>query len=168
VIENAKDLITKEKTDEFKLQCQKDQLSAALETEEHWGRTWAVSSIASWNEGFAEDIHMSKKRGRHDIEVESANNEEQFATRFFNFMRKHPELIITQVSVPQINFDIGTAMPWVVPPPSSAIFAPDHQKYTADDINEPTTCTLLYCVGYSDNAWSAHSIRVCSGRSDHD
>jgi hypothetical protein len=53
---------------------------------------------------------MSKKRGRHDIEVESANNEEQFATRFFNFMRKHPELIITQVSVPQINFDIGTAM----------------------------------------------------------
>jgi hypothetical protein len=54
---------------------------------------------------------MSKKRGRHDIEVESANNEEQFATRFFNFMRKHPELIITQVFVPQINFDIGTAMP---------------------------------------------------------
>jgi hypothetical protein len=39
VIENAKDLITKEKTDEFKLQRQKDQLSAALETKEHRGHT---------------------------------------------------------------------------------------------------------------------------------
>jgi hypothetical protein len=53
---------------------------------------------------------MNKKRGRHNTEVESANNEEQFATRFFNSMRKHPKLNITQVSVPQINFDIGTAM----------------------------------------------------------
>jgi hypothetical protein len=39
VIENAKDLVTKEKIDEFKLQCQKDQLSATIETEEHRGRT---------------------------------------------------------------------------------------------------------------------------------
>jgi hypothetical protein len=35
VIENAKDLITKEKTGKFKLRCQKEQLSAALETEDH-------------------------------------------------------------------------------------------------------------------------------------
>jgi hypothetical protein len=33
---------------------------------------------------------MYKKHERHDIEVESANNEEQFASQFFNFMRKHP------------------------------------------------------------------------------
>jgi hypothetical protein len=33
---------------------------------------------------------MYKKRGRHDIEAESANNEEQFASQFFNFLRKHP------------------------------------------------------------------------------
>jgi hypothetical protein len=39
VIENAKDLITKEKTSEFKLQCRKDHVSAALETEEHQDRT---------------------------------------------------------------------------------------------------------------------------------
>jgi hypothetical protein len=39
VIENAKELVTKEKTDKFKPQHQKDQLSAALETEEHRGRT---------------------------------------------------------------------------------------------------------------------------------
>jgi hypothetical protein len=90
VIENAKDLITKEKTDKFKQQRQKDQLSAALETEEHRGRTRAISSIASWKEGFAEDIHMYKKCGRHDIEAEFANNEEQFASQFFNFLRKHP------------------------------------------------------------------------------
>jgi hypothetical protein len=30
---------------------------------------------------------MYKKRGRHDIFAESANNEEQFASQFFNFMR---------------------------------------------------------------------------------
>jgi hypothetical protein len=48
VIENAKDIITKEKTSEFKPQRQKDQLSAALETEEHRGHARAISSIASW------------------------------------------------------------------------------------------------------------------------
>jgi hypothetical protein len=58
VIENVKDLITKEKIGKFKPQCQKDQLSIALETEEHRGCTRAISSIASWNEGFTEDIHM--------------------------------------------------------------------------------------------------------------
>jgi hypothetical protein len=69
---------------------------------------------------------MYKKCGRHDIEVESTNNEEQFITQFFNFMRKHPELIISQVSVPQINFDIATTTPRVVPPPRSASSTPDH------------------------------------------
>jgi hypothetical protein len=43
---------------------------------------------------------MYKKHGRHDIEVESANNDEQFASQFFNFMRKHPKLVISQVSIP--------------------------------------------------------------------
>jgi hypothetical protein len=55
-----------------------------------------------------EDIHLYKKRGRHDIDAESLNNEEQFATQFFNSMRKHPDIIISQVSVPQINLDINT------------------------------------------------------------
>jgi hypothetical protein len=110
VVENTKELITKEKIDEFKSQRQKDQLSAALETEEHRGHTQVVSSIASWKEGFMEDIHMYKKHGKHDIDVESANNEEQFATQFFNFMKKHPDIVISQVSVPQIKLDIGTAL----------------------------------------------------------
>jgi hypothetical protein len=56
-MENAKDLVTKEKTNEFKLWHQKEQLSAALKTEEHRGCTRAISSIASWKEGFVEDIH---------------------------------------------------------------------------------------------------------------
>jgi hypothetical protein len=108
VIENAQDLITKEKTGEFKLQRQKDQLSVALETEEHRGRTRAISSIASWKKGFTEEIHMYK-HGRHNIDAESIDNEEQFATQLFNFIRKHPYIIISQVSVPQINLDISTA-----------------------------------------------------------
>jgi hypothetical protein len=100
VIENAKDLITKEKTDEFKPLHQKDQHNAAPEIEEHRGHTRAVSSNASWKEGFAEDIHMYKKRGRLDIDAESANNIEQFATQFYNFMRKHPDIIISKMSIP--------------------------------------------------------------------
>jgi hypothetical protein len=39
VIENAKDFIIKVKTSKFKPQHQKDQLSAALKTKEHRGRT---------------------------------------------------------------------------------------------------------------------------------
>jgi hypothetical protein len=45
MIENAKDLITKEKIGEFEPQRQKDQLSTALETEEHQDCKRAVSSI---------------------------------------------------------------------------------------------------------------------------
>jgi hypothetical protein len=56
-MENVKYLVTKEKTSEFKPWHQKDQLSAALKTEEHQGRTRAISSIASCKEGFVEDIH---------------------------------------------------------------------------------------------------------------
>jgi hypothetical protein len=147
VIENTKDLITKKKTSKFKPQCQKDQLSVALEIEEHRGRTRAISSFASWKEGLVEDIHMYKKRGRHDIEAEATNNEEQFASQFFNFMRKHPKLVISQVSVPQINLEVGTAMPQVVPALSSASSAPDNQKHPVDDINESTPYTLLYVKG---------------------
>jgi hypothetical protein len=94
-----------------------------------------------------EDIHMYKKHGRHDIDAESVNNEEQFVTQFFNFMRKHPDIIISQVFVPQINLDIITALLRAVPALSSAGSAPVHQKYPVDDINEPTLCTLLYVKG---------------------
>jgi hypothetical protein len=52
--------------------------------------------------GFTEYIHIYKKRGRHDKDADSANNnEDQFATLFFNFTRKHPDIIISQVSIPQ-------------------------------------------------------------------
>jgi hypothetical protein len=51
------------------------------------------------------------------------------------------------VSIPQINLDISTAPPRVVPAPSSAGSAPNHQKYPVNDINEPTPCTLLYVKG---------------------
>jgi hypothetical protein len=38
---------------------------------------------------------MYKKCERHDIDAEFANNEEQFATQFFNTTRKHPDIIIS-------------------------------------------------------------------------
>jgi hypothetical protein len=83
---------------------------------------------------------MYKKCGRHGIDAESINNEEPFATQFFNFMRKHLDIDISQVSVPQINLDIRTGFT-----PKSADSTPNHLKYPVDDINEPTPCTLL-CV----------------------
>jgi hypothetical protein len=77
---------------------------------------------------------MYKKRGRPNKDVESINNnEDQFATRFFNFMIKHLDIIISQVSIQQINLDISTGFT-----PSGAGSAPDHQKYHVDGINELT------------------------------
>jgi hypothetical protein len=90
---------------------------------------------------------MYKKHGRHDIEAESTNNKEQFASQFFNFMRKHLKLIIIQVSFPQINLEVDTATPEVVLAPSSVGSTPDNQKYHVDDISEPTPCTLFYVNG---------------------
>jgi hypothetical protein len=139
VIENVKDLITKEKTSKLRPQRQKDQLSTSIETEEHRGRTRAISSIVSWKEWFVKDIHMYKKCGRHDKDEDFANNdEEQFATKFFNFMRKHPDIVISQLSTPQINLDIGTRFTL-----SSADSAPDNQKYHMDDINDSPLHTTL-------------------------
>jgi hypothetical protein len=51
------------------------------------------------------------------------------------------------VSVPQINLEVGTATPQVVPSLSSADSTPNNQKYPTDDINETTPCTLLYVKG---------------------
>jgi predicted metal-binding protein len=142
VIENVKDLITKEKTSKLRPQRQKDQLSTSIETEEHRGHTRAISSIVSWKEWFVKDIHMYKKCGRHDKDEDFANNdEEQFATKFFNFMRKHPDIVISQLSTPQINLDIGTGFTL-----SSADSAPDNQK-TIWMTSMTHPFTLLYVKG---------------------
>jgi hypothetical protein len=47
VVKKAKTLTAKEKTGEFKSQQERDQLSIAIENEEHHGRTRAISSITS-------------------------------------------------------------------------------------------------------------------------
>jgi hypothetical protein len=67
VVEKAKTLTAKEKTDEFKSQRGRDQLSAALKNEEHRGRTQAISSIASWKEGFTDESHLYKKSKTQEI-----------------------------------------------------------------------------------------------------
>jgi hypothetical protein len=90
---------------------------------------------------------MYKEHGRHDKEAESISNEEQFASQFFNFLRKHSELVTGLESVPQLNLEVSTAMPQVVPALSSVSSTPDNQKYHVDDINEPTPCTILYVKG---------------------
>jgi hypothetical protein len=85
MVEKAKTLTAKEKTGEFKSQWERDQLSAALENEEHRSRTRAISSVALWKEGFADESHLYKKRKIQEI---VHNAEERFAQQFFNFMRK--------------------------------------------------------------------------------
>jgi hypothetical protein len=91
VIEKAKTLAAKEKTGEFKSQHERDQLSVALENEEHHGRIRAISSIASWKEGFVNESHLYKKRRTHE---HAHNDEEAFAQQFFNFMREKTHNIL--------------------------------------------------------------------------
>jgi hypothetical protein len=87
VIEKAKTLAAKEKTSELKSQQERDQLTVVLENKEHRGRTRAISSIASWKEGFEDESHLYKKGNTQEI---AQNTEEIFAQQFFNFMRKPP------------------------------------------------------------------------------
>jgi hypothetical protein len=67
VIEKDKTLAAKEKTDEFKSQRKRDQLSIALKNEEHRGHTQAISSIASWKEGVVDESHLYKKHKTQEI-----------------------------------------------------------------------------------------------------
>jgi hypothetical protein len=66
---------------------ERDQLSATLENEEHRGLTRAISSIASWKEGFEDESHLYKKHKTQEI---VHNAKETFAQQFFNLMRKNP------------------------------------------------------------------------------
>jgi hypothetical protein len=76
MVERAKTLIVKEKTSEFKSHRERDQLSATLEREEHHSRIGAISSIASWKEGFADEYHMYMKCKTQEI---AHNAKETFA-----------------------------------------------------------------------------------------
>jgi hypothetical protein len=76
MVEKAKTLTAKEKTGKFKSQRERDQLNAALENEEYRGRTLAISSIASWKEGFVDESHMYRKHKTQEI---AHNAEETFA-----------------------------------------------------------------------------------------
>jgi hypothetical protein len=76
MIEKSKTLTAKEKTGKFKSQWERDQLSAALKNEEHHGHTRAISSIASWKEGFVDESHLYKKCKAQEI---AHNAEETFA-----------------------------------------------------------------------------------------
>jgi hypothetical protein len=76
VVEKAKSLTAKENTDEFTSQRERDQLSTALENEEHRGRTRAISSIVSWKEGFADESHLYMKCKTHEM---AHNTKEIFA-----------------------------------------------------------------------------------------
>jgi hypothetical protein len=72
------------------------------------------------------------------------NDEETFAQQFFNFMRKNPQYIM-QMPIPEINLDLSvTVQPFTL---SSAVSAPNKDKYHVDDIKDPTPCTLIYVKG---------------------
>jgi hypothetical protein len=75
-IEKAKTLAAKEKTGEFKSWWERDELRIALENEEHRCCIWAISSIASWKEGFTDESHLYKRCKTQDI---AHNAEEIFA-----------------------------------------------------------------------------------------
>jgi hypothetical protein len=80
MVEKAMTLTAKERTGEFKSHRKSDQLNTTLENEEHRDRTQAISSIASWKEGFVDQSHLYRKRKTHEI---AHNAEETFAQQFF-------------------------------------------------------------------------------------
>jgi hypothetical protein len=144
MVERAKTLVAKEKTGEFKSRRERDQLNVALENEEHHCRTRAISSIASWKEGFADESHLYKKRKTQEI---AHNAEETFAQQFFNFMRK-PSQYVLQMPSSEINLDLGATVqqPFALSSTSSAPNR-DKDKYPVDDIKDPIPCTLMYVKG---------------------
>jgi hypothetical protein len=141
VVEKAKTLTTKEKTGEFKSRRERDQLNVAVENEEHRDCTRAISSIASWKEGFTDESHLYKKCKTQEI---AHNAEETFAQQLFNFMRKNLQYVV-QIPSPEINLDLGVTVQQPFPL-SSVGSAPnkDKNKYHVDDIKNPTPCTLIY------------------------
>jgi hypothetical protein len=161
VVQKVKTLAAKEKTGEFKSQRERDQLSVALENEEHRGRTRVISTIASWKEGFADESHMCKKRKTHEI---VHNDEETFAQHFFNFMRKNPQYI-TQMPIPEINLDLGADFqPFA---PSNAGSTPNKDKYPMDDIKDCTPCTLMYVKGRTSRTIKAAEATMMPSRILH-
>jgi hypothetical protein len=107
---------------------------------------------------------MYKKHGRYDKDVESPNNDEkQFVTQLFNFMRKYTNIGISHVFVPKVNLDIDTRLTL-----NSGGSAPDNQKYHVDDIKEHTPCTLLlYVKGRTLRTIEVANTIVMSGRIMH-
>jgi hypothetical protein len=93
-VEKAKTLAAKDKTHEFKSQWERDQLSTALENEEHHGCTWAISSIASQKEWFADESHLYKKRKIHEI---AHNAEEAFAQQFLILWEKTHNMLCRSI-----------------------------------------------------------------------
>jgi hypothetical protein len=160
VVEKAKTITTKEKTGELKSQRQKDQLNAALENKEHHSHTRAISSIASWKDGFADESHMYKKHKTHKI---VHNTEETFAQQFFNFMRKNPQYVV-QVPIPEINLNLSAIVqPFALSSASSATNR-DKDNYPMDGINDPTPCTLLYVKGRTSRSIKVAEATVMPSR----
>jgi hypothetical protein len=143
ITEKAKTPAAIEKTGKFMSKRERDQFSAALKNKEHRGRTWAISSIASWKEEFVDETHMYNKRKTHEI---VHNAEETFAQQFINFMRKNPQYVV-QVPISEINLDLGATVQTFAL--SSAGSAPnkDKDQYPMDDIKDATPCTLMYVKG---------------------
>jgi hypothetical protein len=78
-------------------------------------------------------------------------------------MRKHLDIVISHVSVPQVNLDIDTGFTL-----SGVGFTLDNQKYHVDDIKEATPCTLLYVKGGTLWTIKVVVVIVMSSRIMHD
>jgi hypothetical protein len=161
VVEKAKTLTAKEKTGDFKLQWERDQLSAALKNEEYCGRTRAISSIASWKKEFTDESYMYEKCKTHEI---AHNAEETFAQQFFNFMRKKPQYFV-QMPIPKINLYISvTVQPFA---PSSANSASNKDEYPVDDNKDLTPSTLMYVKGRTSRTIEVGEATVMPSRILH-
>lgn len=145
VVQKTKQLTHKQQKGEFKPKRQNDQLTAALGSKDHAGRTRAISPMAPWNLGFPDDVSSYKKRDPPPTQDKVARHEE-WQEHFWQFMRDNPE-IAKPFEIPPIpcldvnNVAIQDNVTNVDPP------AHDEVIYPIDKIIEDTPCTLNLIKG---------------------
>lgn len=140
VVERAKDIAAKEKEGKFKPNGQNDQLTAALGTEEHRGRTRAVFSRASWRLGFPDDA-SSDKKPEQPIEDRAKEDHEKWKQNFFQFIKENPQYV-QPVPVPEVRLSLDNE-------PSSA--SVDKNRCQVDNTTERTPGLLHVPIGRKGN-----------------
>lgn len=157
VVQRAKDIAAKEKEGKFKPKRQNDQLTAALGTEEHRGRTRAVSSRAGWKLGFPDHV-SSYKKYEQPKEDKGPEKLEMWKQHFFQFIKENPQFL-RPVPVPEVRLNLDNDI--------QSFSSVDNIRYPVDSITKQTPCSLHIPVGRRGNTVEVAKGIVILGRIFH-